>query len=132
MPRPEKPLTSSHSPQLPIVRPSLIRQHSALPNPTCRPSSEAGMGTTDTLHRKARCSVPLTTLNTAQARRQPAAGVVVGIFLVSNPVGWGTALVLAAGSAAASYGTGVAAKKFYTLKGNELDIVSGLGVDSVC
>lgn len=60
------------------------------------------------------------------------AGYVVTLFLISNPVGWGTALVLAAGSAAISYGTGVAFRKAYTLKGREVDFVSGLGMDSVC
>lgn len=40
-----------------------------------------------------------------------AAGYAIGLFLVSNPVGWGTALVLAAGSAAVSYGSGKFARK---------------------
>lgn len=61
-----------------------------------------------------------------------AAGAAVTLFLVSNPVGWGTALVLAAGSAALSYGVGKAVRKVYTAHGTEADLVSGLGVDSVC
>lgn len=61
-----------------------------------------------------------------------AGGVIVGIFLVSNPIGWGTALVLAAGSAAVSYGLGKASRAVYTTYGKEVDLVSGLGVDSVC
>lgn len=60
------------------------------------------------------------------------AGALVGIFLVSNPVGWGTALVLAAGTAAASYGTGKLARGAYTMRGREVDFVSGLGIDSRC
>lgn len=60
------------------------------------------------------------------------AGIAVGAFLVSNPVGWGTALVLAAGSAAASYGAGVASRRAYTVWGDEVDFVSGMGVDSIC
>lgn len=60
------------------------------------------------------------------------AGALVGIFLVSNPVGWGTALVLAAGTAAASYGTGKLARGAYTMRGREVDFVSGLGIDSLC
>jgi len=59
-------------------------------------------------------------------------GALVGLFLVSNPVGWGTALVLAAGSAAASYGAGKAARYAYDTAGNKVDFVTGLGVDKVC
>lgn len=59
-------------------------------------------------------------------------GLAVGLFLVSNPVGWGTALVLAAGSAAVSYGAGRFFRGAYTIHGNEVDFVSGMGVDSVC
>lgn len=61
-----------------------------------------------------------------------AGGAIVGIFLVSNPVGWGTALVLAAGTAAASYAAGHYTRRAYTTSGTELDFVSGLGIDSVC
>lgn len=60
------------------------------------------------------------------------AGAAVTLFLVSNPVGWGAALILAAGSAAVSYGAGRGARKVYTLHGKEVDLVSGFGVDSVC
>lgn len=59
-------------------------------------------------------------------------GVAVGAFLVSNPVGWGAALVLAAGSAATSYATGLASRRAYTVWGDEVDFVSGMGVDSIC
>lgn len=61
-----------------------------------------------------------------------AAGYVVTLFLISNPVGWGTALVLAAGSAAISYSSGRLARRAYTTFGKEVDFVSGAGVDSVC
>ena len=60
------------------------------------------------------------------------AGVAIGVFLVSNPVGWGAALVLATGSAALSYGSGKAARKAYTLVGNEVDLVTGAGINSIC
>lgn len=60
------------------------------------------------------------------------AGVAIGVFLVSNPVGWGTALVLAAGSAASSYGAGRLARTAYSIHGNEVDFVSGMGIDTVC
>ena len=59
-------------------------------------------------------------------------GAIIGVFLVSNPVGWGTALVLAAGSAAVSYGSGYLARRAYTSFGKEVDFVSGAGIDSVC
>lgn len=60
------------------------------------------------------------------------AGAAITLFLVSNPVGWGTALILATGSVAVSYGAGRGARKAYTAHGREVDMVSGLGVDSVC
>lgn len=60
------------------------------------------------------------------------AGTLLTIFLVSNPVGWGAALVLGAGSAALSYGLGKGAKKAYTASGSTVDLVSGLGIDKVC
>ena len=60
------------------------------------------------------------------------AGVAVGAFLVSNPVGWGTALVLAAGSVATSYAAGLVSRRAYTVWGDEVDFVSGMGVDSIC
>lgn len=60
------------------------------------------------------------------------AGAAITLFLVSNPVGWGTALVLAAGSAALSYGLGKGTRLAYSLSGTEVDLVSGLGVDKVC
>ena len=55
-----------------------------------------------------------------------------GLFLISNPVGWGTALVLAAGVTAASY---IAGKTFWTgydSYGNHVDFVNGVGIDKVC
>lgn len=57
---------------------------------------------------------------------------IVGVFLVSNPIGWGTALVIGAGSAALSFGIGKGARKAYTLSGHSVDFVSGMGVDKVC
>ena len=59
-------------------------------------------------------------------------GWAVGVFLVSNPVGWGTALVLATGTVAASYGTGKLAQHVYTSSGTKVDLVSGTGVNSIC
>lgn len=59
-------------------------------------------------------------------------GAALGLFVVSNPIRWGTAIVLAAGSAAAAYGAGKLAGWAYDTRGREVDLVSGLGVDRVC
>ena len=48
---------------------------------------------------------------------------IIGIFLVSNPIGWGTALVLATGTAAASYASGKFARSAYTSRGSKVDFV---------
>ena len=61
-----------------------------------------------------------------------AVGLPVTLFLVSNPVGWGVALVLAVGSVAASYTAGNKARTAYTLYGNKIDLVTGAGVTSIC
>ena len=58
--------------------------------------------------------------------------LLVGLFLVSNPVGWGTALVLATGTVALSYASGKGARAAYDQYGSRIDLVSGTGVDSVC
>ncbi len=59
-------------------------------------------------------------------------GRVVGLFLISNPVGWGTAIVLAVGSTATSYGLGKLAHIAYDKSGTEIDLVKGAGVDRIC
>lgn len=59
-------------------------------------------------------------------------GFAVGLFLVTNPVGWGTAVVLAAGSAAVGYASGRFSRTAYTLSERKVDFVSGLGVDALC
>lgn len=59
-------------------------------------------------------------------------GYFVGVFLISNPVGWGTALVLATGAVALSYLSGKGAKYAYDVKGNRYDFVKGTGVDRLC
>jgi len=38
------------------------------------------------------------------------AGAVIGLFLISNPIGWGTAIVLAVDNTATSYGLGKLAR----------------------
>jgi hypothetical protein len=59
-------------------------------------------------------------------------GIAVGLFLISNPVSWGTALVLAVGSAAIAYGLGKAARIGYNISGSRVDFVSGAGLDLIC
>lgn len=60
------------------------------------------------------------------------AGIAVGAFLVSNPIGWGTALVLAAGSAVGALAGGKLGVGIYTRFFNRVDVVGNLGVDKVC
>ena len=59
-------------------------------------------------------------------------GAMVSLFLISNPVGWGTAIVLAAGSVAASYAAGKAARVAYDASGAKVDFVTGSGVGNIC
>ncbi len=56
----------------------------------------------------------------------------IGFFLISNPVGWGTALVLATGSVALSYASGKGARVAYDTFGHRVDLVTGTGVGAVC
>ncbi len=59
------------------------------------------------------------------------AGRVIGLFLISNPVVWGAAIVLAVGSAVVSYGIGKFARFGYDRLGT-MDFVSGAGVNRIC
>ena len=59
-------------------------------------------------------------------------GALVGLYLVSNPVGWGTAIMLAAGSAALGYGTGKVSRTVYSAGGNPIDFVNGSGIGKLC
>ena len=56
----------------------------------------------------------------------------VGLYLISSPVGWGTAVVLAVGSTATGYGMGKVSKLIYSAKFNQADIVNGAGADKLC
>lgn len=58
-------------------------------------------------------------------------GAAIGLFLISNPIGWGTAIVLAVGSTAASYVTGKIFRNTYDAFG-EIDFIAGTGVDRIC
>lgn len=61
-----------------------------------------------------------------------SAGFLVGLFVVSNPIGWGSAIVLATGGALGSYLAGKLAAGAYDLWGNNIDLVSGAGVNRIC
>ena len=56
----------------------------------------------------------------------------MGLFLISNPIGWGTALVLAVGTTAVGYMSGKIARTVYSLNGEKIDFITGTGVDSIC
>ena len=60
-------------------------------------------------------------------------GYGISLLLISNPIVWGTAIVLAASSVAASYGSGKGMSFLaYDIFGMEVDLVSGTGVDRIC
>ena len=59
-------------------------------------------------------------------------GAAISLFLLSNPVGWGMALLLATGSAAATWQAGKWAAQVYDTSGSTVDLVSGLGIDCLC
>lgn len=56
----------------------------------------------------------------------------VGLFLVSNPIGWGTAIVLAAGSTAVGYASGKVAKGFYNSSESKPNLVASTGIEAIC
>ena len=59
-------------------------------------------------------------------------GLAVGVFLVSNPIGWGAAIVLAVGSAVASYKAGRYAASAYSVWEDPVDFVTAMGVSKIC
>ena len=59
-------------------------------------------------------------------------GAVVTVLLVGTPVGWVAALAIGVGGVAASYGSGVALKEFYSIYGSHVDIVSGTKINEIC
>lgn len=61
-----------------------------------------------------------------------AAGIAVTFALATNPVGWGLALILSTGASAAGYASGKGMRYLYDKQGQEIDLVSHLGVDSLC
>lgn len=59
-----------------------------------------------------------------------AAGI--GVFLVSNPIGWGTALVLAVGTTAIGFASGKGARYAYNSEFKHVDLVKATHIDQVC
>jgi len=57
---------------------------------------------------------------------------VVSALLISNPIGWGLAIVLGVGTAAFAFGSGKLARHAYTIKEEKVDFVSDIGVDKIC
>lgn len=60
------------------------------------------------------------------------AGLAISVLLVSNPVGWAAALVIATGSAAGSMAFGTGAKHIYNRWGERVDLVAMTGTDMLC
>ncbi|MBL4607129.1 MAG: LysM peptidoglycan-binding domain-containing protein [Pseudomonadales bacterium] len=56
----------------------------------------------------------------------------IGLFLISNPIGWGTALVLATGTTVLSFAAGQEFKKLYSSNFKEVDIINAINVDLIC
>ncbi|ROQ21188.1 LysM domain-containing protein [Marinimicrobium koreense] len=61
-----------------------------------------------------------------------AAGVSIAVAFASTPVGWVASLVIAAGVAAVSYGSGRAARNMYDSLGTPIDLTTATGVSMLC
>lgn len=59
-------------------------------------------------------------------------GYAVTALLISNPVGWGVAIVLGVGTAATAFGVGKYAKHVYGSNFEEYDLVNMTKVDQIC
>ena len=59
-------------------------------------------------------------------------GYLVGAFLVINPVTWGAVIVLATGTTLTSYIAGKGVSSIYSTWFGEVDLVNGLGVNTIC
>ncbi len=60
------------------------------------------------------------------------AGGLLSLFLISSPVGWGAALVLAIGSTGSGWLAGKGTVRLHDTYRNKIDFVNGLGIDKVC
>jgi len=59
-------------------------------------------------------------------------GLGVAVFFIATPFGWVAALVIGAGSVAASYAGGLGAKRFYDTKLRHIDLSKMSGVSHLC
>lgn len=59
-------------------------------------------------------------------------GIAIGLFLVSGPIGWGAAFLIAAGTAATGYFAGKFAGEIYDRNYSNIRIVEPLMIDRVC
>jgi hypothetical protein len=60
------------------------------------------------------------------------AGMSVGVLLISNPVGWGVALVLGTATALGSYASGKLAARTYDKYLHQYDLVQLTNLDAIC
>lgn len=58
--------------------------------------------------------------------------VAISVVLISNPVGWGAALLIGGATALGTWGAGKIAKEGYNRLGEKIDLVSDFGVDKLC
>ncbi|MBX2809036.1 MAG: hypothetical protein KTR20_10445 [Cellvibrionaceae bacterium] len=61
-----------------------------------------------------------------------AASYALGIFLITNPVGWTVALTLGAATAFGAIAAGKGLAYAYGKTGTKVDLVEGLGIDKIC
>lgn len=61
-----------------------------------------------------------------------AASLALGVFFVTNPIGWTMALTLGAVTAFGAIAAGKGAAYAYDKTGAKVDLVSGLGIDKIC
>jgi len=59
-------------------------------------------------------------------------GLVAGIFLFSNPVGWTVILAIGAATAFTSVASGKVAASLYKANAGHIDLVGNLGIDKIC
>jgi len=59
-------------------------------------------------------------------------GVVAGVFLFSNPVGWTVILAIGAATAFTSIAVGKSTAYLYKVNASHIDLVDNLGIDKIC
>jgi len=61
-----------------------------------------------------------------------AYGIGLSLFLVSNPIGWVSALVIGSVGASISYAGGKGATVLYSSLGEDIDVANFTKIDSLC